>query len=110
MQYISLTSVNPFVIVHDTQSSLELVPVLNEPVMAVTALSWRPDSAVINVAFSDGSIDTIAPSLSSFTYCGVEISNVAPNKAQMKLKNFSSKVNNFPPGILELALSSSAEV
>lgn len=73
-------------------------------------MCWRPDSASINIAFSNGQIDEVVPSLSAFTYCGAEVTNVAPNKTQLRLKNFNSKSNHFPPGILELTLQQSAEV
>lgn len=101
---------NPFVVQHDPQSSLELGQVTNDPSLTITALTWRPDSACICVAFSDGSIDQVVPSLSAFTYCGAEISNTAPNKSQLRLKNFNSNNNNFPPGVLELTLNGSTEV
>lgn len=110
LQYVSLQSLNPFVVQHDASSSLELNPRRDGPAAAITAVAWRPDAACVAVAFSDGSVDSVVPSLSSFTYCGAEVSNVAPNKSQLRLRNFNSPGSSFPPGILELTLVGSSEV
>ncbi|CAL5981915.1 Intraflagellar_transport protein 172 [Hexamita inflata] len=110
LQYIQLQSITPFVVQHDIASSLELQQLKDDPITSITSMAWRPDSSVINICWSNGQIDEIVPSLSAFTYCGVEITNVAPNKSQLRLKNFNSKQNNFQPGILELSLQNSAEV
>lgn len=112
LQYVQLNSLNPLQITHDPLSSIEFnAPTSKDDLQTtITALCWRPDSACINVAFSNGQIDEISPSLSAFQYCGADVNNVAPNKAQLRLKGFQSKNNQFAEGILELTCSQSSEI
>lgn len=59
LNYVSLQSLNPLVIQHDTNSSLELAMNNDSTVASVSALAWKPDSSVIAVGFSNGSITSV---------------------------------------------------
>ncbi|KAH0574592.1 Intraflagellar transport protein 172 [Spironucleus salmonicida] len=107
--YISLQSVNPISLIGDLSSSLEIA-LADGPQTTISALVWKPDSSQINVSNSSGGIDMLSPSLSSSTYCGVDVTNTAPNKAQLLLKNFNSKNLNLQAGVLELFASQSTEM